>query len=95
MLIHKYAFENNINLQQKTYENINFDIHNSMCSHNFIRDIPVSIFFVIDDLQSDFTRPIVETLSSNSQLVTKNVIAIQQIVWTFGSLDSLNQVVNG
>ena len=26
-LIHKYTFENNINLKQKTFENINVDIH--------------------------------------------------------------------
>ena len=79
-------------MQHKTFENIMDDIHISLCAH--IKHIPVSIFFAIDDLQSNFTRPIVEILSSNSHFVTTNVIAIQRIVWTFGSLDFLNQVVN-
>ena len=34
----------------------------SLCAD--IRHIPVSVFLAIDNLQSDFTRPIVEILSS-------------------------------
>ena len=76
LLIHKYAFENNINLRQKTFETIKVDIHIFMCRH---KAHSCKHFFL------RLTRSIVEIFSSNSQLVTKNVIAIQRVVWTFGS----------